>query len=97
MTVTLVDKRPCAEPRNNSCDGEQTAAAARPQTPEVEMRHDPIERAVRSVPPRLYPEGEGSGSGDVHDSAADVSSVVLKAKKAAQSLWLLIHAQVSEQ
>jgi len=45
-------------------------------------------QGVGSATPGLTPEA-------VAPAVGDVSSVVVKAKKAAQSLWVLMHAQVS--
>lgn len=100
MTVTLVDTRPSAETGNavyDQVDDHNHVSNNRQPTPDlVPLKHQVAagnEDASSVTANGLNSEAHASAG--VPDSG-DVSAVVDKAKRAAQSLWVLIHAQVSE-
>ena len=100
MTVTLVDTRPSAETGNavyDQVDDHNHVSNNRQPTPDlVPLKHQSAagteDASSSATANRLNSEAHASSG--VPDNG-DVSAVVDKAKRAAQSLWVLIHAQVS--
>jgi hypothetical protein len=88
MTETLVEESGAESCSGSTCNDSNTSS-------ENAFKMSPVEEVSNSCPsgpPGLTPEDP------LEDEAArreDVGTVVVKAKKAAQSLWVLIHAQVS--
>ena len=101
MTVTLVDTRPSAETGNGNGvyeegNDDNHVSNNRQPTPDlVPLKH---QNAAGNIDVSLATanglNSEAHASAGVPDNG-DVSAVVVKAKRAAQSLWVLIHAQVS--
>ena len=86
MTETLVDSSRTHHAADHGTSSSNSATTARANGPLVEAT------TIGSGTPKLRPEvNPANGS---HDGA-DVGTVMLKAKKAAQSIWVLVHAQVS--
>ncbi|KAI2513668.1 hypothetical protein MHU86_808 [Fragilaria crotonensis] len=97
MTVTLVDTRPSAGTGSavyDQVDDHNHVSNNRQPTPDlVPLKHQSVagnEDSSSTTANRLNPEAHASSG--VPDNG-DVSAVVDKAKRAAQSLWVLIHAQ----
>lgn len=98
MTVTLVDTRPSAGTGSavyDQVDDHNHVSNNRQQTPDlVPLKHQSVagneDSSSSTTANRLNPEAHASAG--VPDNG-DVSAVVDKAKRAAQSLWVLIHAQ----
>jgi hypothetical protein len=91
MTVTLIDTRPSNETGNTVYNDGHVLTTRQP-TPDLVPLNRETAHAAALATPSLSPEVPGSAGGPDN---GDVSAVVVKAKKAAQSLWVLIHAQVS--
>ena len=108
MTVTLVDTRPSARNRNGNGvvyedvigdDHNVDVSNNRQPTPDlVPLMHQGvagnIDVSSSATANGLNSEVAHASAGGMPDNG-DVSAVVVKAKRAAQSLWVLIHAQVS--
>jgi hypothetical protein len=93
MTVAFVDNR-SSETGNSSYDEENASNTRQPQQPQ---QPSPAGALKRNTPGRIMPatpmlSPEVPPNAGVPENG-DVSAVVVKAKKAAQSLWVLIHAQ----
>ena len=91
MTVTLVDTRPSNETGSGVYSDSHVLTTRQP-TPDLVPLNRETANAVASTTSSVSPEVQGTAG---IPENGDVSAVVVKAKKAAQSLWVLIHAQVS--
>ena len=103
MTVTILETRPSTESENgvyDDSDGSRASVAtSRQQTPDLVPLRD-HSSGIMSASGSVSTDGLNSKSlpsdnNNVRSDSGDVSAVVDKAKKAALSLWILIHAQVS--
>ena len=109
MTVTLVDTRPSARTGNGNGvvfddvigdDHNVDISNNRQATPDlVPLVHQGVtgnvDASSSATANGLNSEVVAQASAGVLSDNGDVSAVVVKAKRAAQSLWILIHAQVS--
>ncbi len=90
MTETLVDTRPSNKTGSGVYNDSHVLTTRQP-TPDLVPLNREAANAPALTTPSLSPEVQGSAG---IPENGDVSAVVVKAKKAAQSLWVLIHAQV---
>lgn len=106
MTVTLVDTRPSENGNGNGVyeeadhDHNLDVSNNRQPTPDlVPLKHHGVAGNIDASSSSTSANGLNSeaaqASAGVVADGGDVSAVVVKAKRAAQSLWVLIHAQVS--
>jgi hypothetical protein len=90
MTAPVIVEPPRTSMENGTPRRTLTITQDHHETRET-VRADPLVRA-RSASPSLADPNEKGLEGS---ASSDIGTVVSKAKRAAASLWILIHAQVS--